>query len=122
MKQHIDILGWLFVVMGALGFITAVFVFLILGVTGGLVGGASRDALPAVLLTGIGFFIAILVAIFSVPNVIVGWGLLKRKSWSRIAALVLGCLGLLSFPFGTALGIYSLWALTQPEAQRILSD
>jgi hypothetical protein len=122
MKQHIDILGWLYVVFGVLGFFAAFLVFVILGVTGGLAGGMSHDALPAVLLTGVGFFIAIIVAVLSVPNLICGWGLLKRKSWSRIFAIVLGCLHLPSFPLGTALGIYSLWSLTQPEAQRYLSE
>jgi zinc transporter ZupT len=118
MRQHIDILGWLFVVMGALGFVTAVIVFAAVG-AGGLLTG---DAKVAALLTGIGFFIAVLVAIFSVPNIVVGWGLLKRKGWSRIAALILGCLGLLSFPLGTVLGIYALWVLTKPEAQALLSS
>lgn len=93
MRQHIDILGWLYVAAGALGVLTAVFIFLVLGVTGGVAGGLARDALPAVLLTGIGFFAAVLVAVFSVPNLLVGWGLLQRKSWSRIVGLVLGCMG-----------------------------
>jgi hypothetical protein len=117
MRQHIDILGWLFVAGGGLGIVIAVFVFAILGVTGGLTG----DLKAAAMLGSIGLFVAVLVAVFSLPNIIVGWGLLKRKSWSRVAGLVLGCLGLLSFPFGTALGIYALWTLTKPEAQRILS-
>jgi hypothetical protein len=116
MRQHIDILGWLFIAGGALGIVIAFFLFVILGLTGGLTG----DMKAAALLTGIGLFIAILVAIFSVPNLVVGWSLLKRKSWSRIAGLVLGCLGLLSFPFGTALGIYALWVLTKPEAEQLL--
>jgi hypothetical protein len=117
-RQHIDILGWLFIAMGALGIVVAVVVFGILGVVGVLTGDAKAGAL----LTGVGFFIAVVVAILSVPNIITGWGLLKRKSWSRILALILGCLGLLSFPHGTALGIYALWTLTQPEAERILSS
>ena len=104
--------------MGALGFVAAFFVFAVAGGAGLL----SRDAGSAALAAGIGLSIAILVAVLSLPNIICGWGLLKRKSWSRILAIVLGCLHLLSFPFGTAVGIYSLWALTQPEAQRILSD
>jgi hypothetical protein len=103
--------------MGALGILVACFVFVIVGGAGAL----SGDLKAAALLTGVGFFVAIFVAILCVPNIIVGWGLLKRKPWSRIAGLVLGCLGLLSFPFGTALGIYSLWVLTKPEAQRLLS-
>jgi hypothetical protein len=104
--------------MGGLGIITAFFVFAIVGGSGLLTG----DMKAAALLTVLGFFIAILVAIFSVPNIICGWGLLRRKSWSRVFALVLGCLGLLSFPFGTALGVYTLWLLTKPEAQQLLSS
>ena len=118
MRQHIDVLGYLFIAMGALGVLVAVFVFAVVGGTGLLTG----DAKSAALLTGIGFFVAVFVAIMSVPNIIAGWGLLKRKSWSRILAIILGALGLLSFPFGTALGIYAIWALTQSESQRILSN
>jgi len=40
-----------------------------------------------------------------------GWGLLQRKSWARVLALVLAALALLDPPFGTALGIYTLWVL-----------
>jgi hypothetical protein len=40
-----------------------------------------------------------------------GWGLLDRRPWARVFAIVVGCLSLLSFPFGTALGIYTLWVL-----------
>jgi len=32
-------------------------------------------------------------------------------SWGRPVVLVLGVLDLLDIPFGTALGIYTLWAL-----------
>jgi hypothetical protein len=118
MRQHIDILGWLYVAFGALGVLAAFFVFAVIGGAGLL----TRDAGAAALVAGLGFFIAIFVAVLSLPNIICGWGLLKRKSWSRVLAIVLGCLHLISFPFGTAVGIYSLWALTQPEAQRILSN
>jgi hypothetical protein len=118
MRQHIDILGWLFIAMGGLGVLVAIMVFAVLG----LVGGLSGDLKSAALLSSIGLFVAVFVAILCVPNFIAGWGLLKRKSWSRILALVLGCLGLLSFPLGTALGIYALWTLTKPEVQQILSS
>ncbi|MCA1641527.1 MAG: hypothetical protein LC785_06145 [Acidobacteria bacterium] len=118
MKQHIDILGWLYIAFGALGLLGAA-VVLIAAVGGGLL---SRDAESAALFSGIGFFVAVLVGALSLPNLIGGWGLLKRKSWSRILVIVLGCLGLLSIPLGTALGIYTLWALTKPEARGLLSQ
>jgi hypothetical protein len=35
--------------------------------------------------------------------------------------MVLGALSLLSFPVGTALGVYTLWALTRPDAAAAFS-
>ena len=118
MKQHIDILGWLYIAFGALGLLGAAIV-LIAAVGGGLL---SRDAESAAIASGVGLFVAVLVGVLSLPNLIGGWGLLKRKSWSRILVTILGCLQLLGFPFGTAIGIYTLWALTKPESQSILSN
>lgn len=37
-----------------------------------------------------------------------GWGLLKHAQWGRIVAIALAFLSLLKFPFGTALGIWTL--------------
>jgi hypothetical protein len=44
-------------------------------------------------------------------STLVGIGLLMRQSWARVAALIVGGISLLSIPFGTALGIYTLWVL-----------
>ena len=40
-----------------------------------------------------------------------GFGLLNRRPWGRVLAIVAAILALLKFPFGTALGIYTLWVL-----------
>jgi hypothetical protein len=42
---------------------------------------------------------------------IAGFGLLNRRPWGRIVAIIAAILALLKFPFGTALGIYTLWVL-----------
>ena len=118
MQQHITILGWLYVVLGALGLLAGVFVLLVLG-GAGLISG---DAQAAAVMSGIGLFVAVLVGVLSVPGIIAGWGLLKRKSWSRLLAIIIGALNILNFPIGTALGVYTIWALTQDESQRLLSQ
>lgn len=46
-----------------------------------------------------------------VLSAIVGVGLLLRSPWARIAALIAAALNLLNLPLGTALGVYTLWAL-----------
>ena len=43
--------------------------------------------------------------------VFVAWGLHERASWARIVAIVLSFLSLFAFPFGTALGIWTLVVL-----------
>jgi len=52
-----------------------------------------------------------LLAIFGVAYIVLAWGLFQRQPWARVLGLVLGILSLLRPPFGTALGIYTLWVL-----------
>jgi hypothetical protein len=58
----------------------------------------------------------------AVVGLIAGVGLLQRAPWARILALVLAFLSLINPPFGTALGIYTLWVLlpsaSEEEYQR----
>ena len=51
---------------------------------------------------------SILAALFAA---FVGWSLLTRKTFGRILGIVAAVLVLFKVPFGTALGIYTLWVL-----------
>ena len=42
---------------------------------------------------------------------VAAWGLMERAPWGRIVAIVAACLSLIRFPFGTALGIWTLIVL-----------
>jgi ABC-type spermidine/putrescine transport system permease subunit II len=44
------------------------------------------------------------------------WGLLQREPWARMLTLVLAFVSLLNPPFGSALGIYTLWVLLPGNA------
>lgn len=39
---------------------------------------------------------------------VAGWGLLEHTQWGRIVAIVAAILSMLKFPFGTAMGIWTL--------------
>lgn len=52
--------------------------------------------------------------IFTVPAIMGGIGMLKRKRWARKALLVSGALAVLNFPLGTGLAIYTYWFLLGP--------
>lgn len=47
-----------------------------------------------------------------------GWGLLETRPWARMLAIVLGCCCLIAPPFGTALGIYTLWVLLPAKSEQ----
>jgi hypothetical protein len=60
--------------------------------------------------------IGVLICVRAIAGIIAGWGLMAHQSWARMLALVLGCLSLIHFPLGTALGIYTLWVLVSQDA------
>ncbi len=50
-------------------------------------------------------------------GLLAGWGLLEGQPWARMLAIVLGFISLLDIPFGTALGIYTLWVLLPAQSE-----
>ncbi len=47
----------------------------------------------------------------AIVGIIAGFGLLQHAEWGRILAIILAFLDILHVPLGTALGIYTIWAL-----------
>jgi hypothetical protein len=120
LEQHRRILGILFIVSNALGLLAAVVMGLVLGGVGMLMSSSHHDTgegLAFSALMGLGLGGCLLV--MSVPGLITGVGLLRRRPWSRVAALVLGILGLPNFPLGTALGVYAIWFYGQQGSDRV---
>lgn len=61
--------------------------------------------------------LAILLMAKGALGIAAGYGLVERAEWARIVSIVLGFLALLSVPFGTALGVYTIWVLLPPGAE-----
>ncbi|MGC2526901.1 MAG: hypothetical protein WA639_04090 [Candidatus Acidiferrum sp.] len=59
-----------------------------------------------------------MLALFAVAYLVFAWGLLERQPWARMLGIVLAFLALLRIPFGTALGIYTLWVLLPESSGR----
>ncbi len=117
MKKHIELLGILHLVYSGLALAIAAFCFMLMSGIGFL----THDALAMSILGTIGMIVCVLITVLAIPGIIAGIGLLKMKSWARIVAIIVGCLNLLHFPFGTALGVYTLWVLLNDESRNLLS-
>ena len=64
---------------------------------------------PLVIMPIFFIFMLIYAAIFAVPSFIAGYAMLKRKQWARTASIVAAVMETMSFPFGTAVAVYSFW-------------
>lgn len=62
-------------------------------------------------------FALIFTVLFSVPKIIAGYGLRKEKPWARTWALVASVMACMSFPFGTAIGVFGLIFLLSEEGK-----
>jgi hypothetical protein len=109
LNTHVPVLGWLRIAGSAIFGLVGLFVLiLLLGI-----GIATGDAEAARILTVVGISIGAFMTILAVPGVVAGIGLLRRRTWGRIVAV----LDLASFPIGTAIAFYSFWLLLQREAE-----
>ncbi len=61
-------------------------------------------------------FIATMIVISAGLALLVGYSLLTRRPWGRTLAIIVAILSLLKIPFGTALGIYTLWVLAPADS------
>ena len=116
MESHKRILGILFIISGALrivgmiflmGFFSLLMPFLIQEVSADeawIFEWIDKSAQ----LFGWAFII-----IFAIPRIIAGIGLLNKKPWALLMALIWGCLGVFSFPLGTALCGYTIWVYVE---------
>lgn len=111
MEQHVTILGWLLIVGHAIFLAIGVFVLVLLVSVGAVTGDQNAWAI----MTIVGVSLAAVMSLLALPGIAAGYGLLKRRPWGRILAIIIAVLGLVNFPIGTAMGIYALWVLL-PQA------
>ncbi len=97
-------------IMCLIGFFGLIAAAAATGQNGSDASGSILIAFFALLGAGIFFVLAL-------ANLIAGWGLLQRRGWAHITAMVLAVFRLPNIPFGTAAGILIIWYLLTPEAQ-----
>lgn len=111
MEKHLNVVAALQIGFSILWIVIGIVILFILSMIGGFVD--DKDA--NFILPLIGQIIAAFLFLISIPGVIAGIGLLKRKEWGRVLTLVLSVIGLMNFPIGTAVGVYCIWVLVQEE-------
>jgi hypothetical protein len=113
-QQHVTMLGWLYLLGHALFLLVGLFIFTLLTSLGLTVPDPQARAVLLI----VGPSVGLLLVMLALPGLAAGYGLLTRRPWARVLAIVVGILGLPNFPIGTAIGLYALWgALPHAGAQ-----
>ena len=47
----------------------------------------------------------------TIPSLVAGYALLKRRRWAKVAGIIGGVVAAMSFPIGTAVAVYTFWFL-----------
>jgi len=117
--QHIHLLGILWLAMSAFNAIGGL-VLLIVGNTlfAHMIEMGVPSQVPRGFLTALLTTIGIIVLAKAALGFLAGWGLMQCESWGRILAIVLAFISLFNIPFGTAIGVYTLWILLPAPSQQ----
>ncbi len=123
MDTHIRIAGMIHLVLGLIGVLSGVLSLGVFLLVGGLGAAASipdrlSDAVAVVGVLGmIGLMVGAAIACLGLPELIAGYGLLKRRPWAPAVALLVSFFQLFAFPVGTAIAAYTGWVLLSEEGQ-----
>jgi len=112
MQDHVKIIGILWIIFGCFSLLGAAALFLILF---GVSFIPDLDTIAPGILRVAAVLLSSFMMLLGIPKIIGGIGLLKGREWARILVLIVSFLSLLSIPFGTALGIYSIVVLFNKE-------
>jgi hypothetical protein len=123
---HVDFVGVLFIVWGLLTTLVGVStlalgvgaVALITSASRGGGGGQFAAGLTAAAFTAL----AIIAILWGSAHVVVGVPLRRHRPWSRLIALMLGSVDLLLLPYGTALGVYTLYVLLNEKGKALFES
>lgn len=113
LQRHLRTLGILWIVVGVLLVIPSL---VLAGFSHAPHSMVGDDMFIHPFMPPMMFSMGIVFLVIAAGGVLVGWGLMNHEHWARIIAIVMGVAALFYLPFGTALGIYTLWVLLPADA------
>ena len=116
--RHAHLLGILWIAYSAISGIGGVVLMIVARTIFGPFGLPHMPRGPPMFIRPLLSAIAVVLLCKAAVGIAAGLGLLQRQDWGRILVIVLGVISLINIPFGTALGIYTLWVLLSPGADK----
>lgn len=117
-EEHNRYLGYAHLAYGAFQLLMALLMIVISFIIFAAVLAEDGGEFPAAIVAAVLLFSFFIQLVFTVPSMVAGFGLLKRRSWAKTATMIAGVLSSISFPFGLAVTIYTFWFIFSPEGKK----
>ena len=125
MEKHVQAIGILWIILGVLSLCLGLLVLFVLVGVSFIPNVWNCDQVSLGISQGflrvIAYIISTMFALFGLPKIIAGIGLLRHREWARIMTIVLSFLELWHIPFGLALAVYSMVILFKPETIKLFN-
>jgi len=116
-KSHVSVVAILHICFGALGILGAIITFIAIAFATNFV--PEEEDIARNILSTVSVIIPTIIGFFGLIDLLAGASLFSYKHWSRVLVIVVSAINCLNIPIGTAKGVYSIWALMQPEVQEL---
>jgi hypothetical protein len=118
-QGHVRLVGLFWLAFSAFNTVGAVVLYVLASTLFAHMRELGAPEAPTAFLRPLLSVVAILLLAKAALGFLAGWGLLQHEKWARIIALVLAFVSLFTnIPFGTALGVYTMWVLLPSESER----
>ena len=121
MERHVNLLGILATLWGALAMLVGVSMLLLAAgaLSELLAPAANRVDFAASLTAAMFVLIGVFALVWGGAHVWAAVLMKRRRPLGRVLSLALAVVNLLVLPFGTAFGAYALWVLLRDEGRRL---
>jgi hypothetical protein len=117
-QSHVKLVGLFWLAFSAFNTIGSIVLYVIANTLFARMHSMGTPDGPPAFLRPLLSVVAILLFAKAAIGFVAGWGLLQHEKWARILALVLSFISLFTnIPFGTALGVYTMWVLLSSESE-----
>ena len=118
-QEHVRLLGLFWLAFSAFNTIGAVVLYVLANTLFAHLHELGAPDAPTSFLRPLLSVVAVLLLAKAALGFFAGWGLLQHDRSARIIVLVLAFISMFTnIPFGTALGIYTMWVLLPAESER----
>ena len=117
-QEHVHLLALFWLAISAFNVVGGIILYILANTLFAHLHELGAPDAPTSFLRPLLSVVAIIVLAKALLGFVAGWGLLQREPWARVVALVLAFISLFNVPFGTAVGVYTMWVLLPGQSEQ----